>query len=53
MSHDNVMAAVEAAIGGCQAGGDGECYWPNCPQERDGEPSKSGRNCPLWIDLED
>ena len=32
---------------GCHAGWDGECNWNECPQERDGEPEKSGRHCPL------
>ena len=38
----------------CQAGTDGECYHPMCPQNRDGEPMKSGRFCPLphWTDDE-
>ena len=31
----------------CHAAQDGECFWPKCPQERDGEPNKSGRHCPL------
>ena len=34
----------------CHAAGrnsDGDCYWPGCPQIRDGEPEKSGRHCPL------
>lgn len=31
----------------CHAGRDGDCVWPACPQLRDGEPSKSGRHCPL------
>lgn len=31
----------------CHAGMDGECFWPDCPQLRDGEPKKSGRHCPL------
>jgi hypothetical protein len=31
----------------CYAGKDGECNWPQCPQNRDGEPEKSGRHCPL------
>lgn len=36
----------------CRAGKDGECNWCNCPQERDGEPARSGRFCPLpgWGD---
>lgn len=31
----------------CQAGSDGECFWPHCPQIRDGEPEKTGRHCPI------
>jgi len=31
----------------CQAARDGDCDWKLCPQERDGEPSRSGRHCPL------
>lgn len=27
--------------------GDGECYHKDCPQNRDGEPMKTGRTCPL------
>lgn len=34
-------------VSGCQAGSDGECWWPDCPQIRDGEPARSGRHCPL------
>lgn len=30
----------------CHAGRDGDCYWRFCPQTRDGEPARSGRNCP-------
>ena len=39
----------------CQAGMDGECNHPNCPQNRDDEPHKSGRSCPLphWSDDEE
>ena len=32
----------------CQSNGDGECDWELCPQQRDGEPAKSGRSCPLF-----
>jgi hypothetical protein len=32
--------------GMCRAGTDGECTWKDCPQNRDGEPLKSGRDCP-------
>lgn len=37
----------------CHAGTDGDCYWPKCPQLKDGEPRKSGRSCPLWNPSED
>lgn len=32
---------------GCHAQRDGDCIWPACPQTRDGEPTKTGRHCPL------
>lgn len=35
------------SIMGCHADSDGDCFWPACPQKRDGEPAKSGRHCPL------
>ena len=31
----------------CRSGRDGECNWKHCPQERDGEPKRSGRHCPV------
>lgn len=31
----------------CQAGKEGDCEWSACPQNRDGEPKKNGRWCPL------
>ncbi len=31
----------------CRGHEDGECFWSECPQLRDGEPRKSGRHCPL------
>jgi hypothetical protein len=31
----------------CHAGRDGECVWKKCPQNRDNEPRKSGRHCPI------
>lgn len=37
----------------CRANRDGDCYWRRCPQIRDNEPVKSGRHCPLDIQLED
>jgi len=44
------MTPVEEKKEHCRAAGrnsDGDCYWENCPQLRDGEPEKSGRHCPL------
>jgi hypothetical protein len=32
---------------GCHAGKDGDCTHRQCPQLRDGEPSATGRHCPL------
>lgn len=34
----------------CHAGRDGDCTHPDCPQLRDGEPVRSGRDCPLDVD---
>lgn len=31
----------------CHAMRDGDCAWEGCPQDRDGEPARSGRHCPL------
>ena len=33
----------------CHAAQDGECEWRKCPQLRDGEPTKTGRHCPLDV----
>lgn len=33
----------------CMAGSDGDCDWEWCPQNRDGEPMATGRDCPrVW-----
>lgn len=32
---------------GCRADSDGDCVWAQCPQNRDNEPPKTGRHCPL------
>lgn len=38
----------------CHAGRDGECNWQHCPQEREGEPTQTGRHCPLdWRDYDE
>lgn len=42
-----------AAEGHCMADSDGDCDWALCPQHRDGEPKKSGRSCPRWVDPDD
>ncbi len=31
----------------CHAAEDGDCIWKDCPQNRDGEPYKTGRHCPI------
>lgn len=31
----------------CHAARDGDCAWSLCPQNRDNEPSRSSRHCPL------
>lgn len=31
----------------CHSDSDGDCSWSRCPQNRDGEPARSGRHCPL------
>lgn len=33
----------------CHACRDGDCIDDRCPQNRDGEPVKSGRHCPLDV----
>lgn len=34
----------------CHAAKDGECIWKYCPQLKDNEPHKTGRDCPLeWV----
>lgn len=36
----------EPKVPHCRSGRDGDCFWDQCPQERDGEPEKTGRYCP-------
>lgn len=38
-----------AAEGHCMADGDGDCFWSECPQLRDGEPAATHRHCPRDI----
>ena len=54
VKHDAFRQGVERGIieattpQRCHASrGDGECNWTLCPQNREGEPMKSGRHCPL------
>lgn len=42
---------LERPLTGCAAGKDGDCTHSQCPQLRDGEPSKTGRHCPLDSDV--
>lgn len=37
----------------CHADSDGDCNWRQCPQLRDGEPRKSGRDCPLNVESDE
>ena len=37
----------------CHAQRDGDCDWADCPQERDKEPTRTGRHCPLDTGDED
>jgi hypothetical protein len=31
----------------CHSQADGDCAWQGCPQNKDDEPMKTGRHCPL------
>ena len=44
------LSEVEQPLVCHAARSDGECIWPLCPQEADGEPGKTGRSCPLARD---
>ena len=35
------------SVRSCHAQQDGYCSWDRCPQRRDGEPTATGRHCPL------
>ncbi len=39
--------------GYCHAHKDGDCTDSECPQNRDGEPGKTGRHCPIDIHEEE
>ncbi len=43
----NRQPVASFTLTSCQAGQDGECFHPFCPQNRDKEPAKTGRFCPL------
>ena len=40
---------LEVRTTACQAGSDGDCNWADCPQIADGEPTLTGRDCPLLL----
>lgn len=45
---DSRTVDLVRAVNTCRASKDGEeCHSDECPQERDGEPMKTGRHCPL------
>jgi hypothetical protein len=47
------MLRYYGIITDCRSASDGDCFWKECPQLRDGEPHKTGRHCPLDIKSED
>lgn len=54
VSGNHSLGAVVARIlTTCASDRDGDCSDTACPQIRDGEPHKSNRNCPLWVDPSD
>ena len=48
LAHD-LIGKVQAMpeLDSCAADDDDMCIHPKCPQNRDGEPTKTGRHCPL------
>lgn len=48
LAHD-LLEKVQAMpeLDSCAADDDDMCVHPKCPQNRDGEPTKTGRHCPL------
>jgi hypothetical protein len=53
MGHDNIVAALSAAAGQCRAGGDGDCFWDECPQEANNRANYRPEGCPLWVREDD
>lgn len=49
----DALLSLESEEGYCHAGKDGECTWSGCPQNRDREPRRSGRHCPLDLPKEE
>ena len=43
----DIVNHLRVQMGGCRSHQDGDCTWSKCPQNKDGEPNKSGRHCPL------
>lgn len=46
----SVYQKDRVAEGLCMADSDGDCDWTGCPQTLDGEPKRSGRSCPRWVE---
>lgn len=44
---DNAFKDMAEKHPNCRADRDGDCTWELCPQNRDGEPEKTGRHCPI------
>jgi hypothetical protein len=44
---EHIRKEHEVSYSGCHADKDGDCIWSGCPQLLDGEPTRSGRHCPL------
>lgn len=47
MNSHCALEPKEKGVRYCQSGSDGNCNYSSCPQLRDGEPEKTGRDCPL------
>lgn len=48
-----LLESAEQKTDDCHGARDGECSWELCPQNRDGEPAKTGRHCPLDVPDDD
>ena len=45
--NDQTGTRKRGPLSHCAANKEGDCSHPDCPQIRDGEPAKTGRNCPV------